>query len=1487
MSSGSCRICQNQEYYDAGNEACALRMDCSESGGISWRNGEAYSTAQECRDTITDCSESGGKYWRNTVAFDVQGECECSAAGGSWIDGQCTFYGCTDSTYYNYNSAANVDDGSCSGFCGDGSCDSGYEDSDSCALDCGLGPVADLTTSSILDTSVSLSWTPSSGTQSQKLQQASPNDGACTGISSWTTVLDDTAGSATWGVAEALTPETAYCFQVESCNSNGCVSSSPVLVSTADGPTACSNQGQYWCTVTPVAGDAYGFCASNEQACQNSQSSQSCVDGGAYGYVRSDAYDGCVASEYESQCRSGNLHWAPATESTPDTCYSSAAEYTCLQDGKYWYNDTCNDSGLQFAKLAVGGSVGCGSTWQGDTYCWGWPGIFQSYPGYASAPVKVAGAETVSFSKLSAGNHTVCGLDPTGAAYCWGSNSYGQLGGASGSGAPSPISGSLRFQDISVGDLHVCGITHNGAAYCWGANDSGQLGDGTTTSRSAPTAVSSGGVSFQQISVGGYSTCAVSTTGAVYCWGSNFGGILGTGSWGGNTQSTPTTVTLSGGPFKQVVLGGTHACALRDDGVAYCWGSDDNGQLGRGSALGGTHAAAPVTGTQTFSQLAAGYSHNCGISAQDNLTYCWGNNNWGELGTDSAIAGTPTVVQNQSMDGFSALSARGYSTCGIGPYGTAFCWGNDSDGKLGIGKRSMSALGVSPDHLIAVSSPTQLSGVEPGAQSSYGAYCTDQSRYFGDGYCYDDLDAFCSGTETTTGDCEPPPPPPTCAPESVGYCTTLEDCDGAGGAWASVDQSCHADMQGACAADNGYYNPQDNGCYASEEDACLNASAGPGHWASIDDSPTCYADEAAFEAACSNAGGSPTSSTTCTTSPIPEIVITNEGIDPSAVPNFTSVSLSASGGSGSGYSFVLTDPSVATLTVTGYDAEFQFNCGTGVGAIAVVQLTDDGGGASTLTLTSSGMGTNQVGNACTDLEPLAYCQSVDPNYGYASEAGCFNDYGDYCTSINALWSNDSQCFSTYSAYACDEFNGIEAANGECLGKGDTGFNEAECRETNGYWVITDTADYIGTCFTTAEDACLNRGALWDTASGQCVASEAQASCLADTTKLWDGDSCEDRSTATLSFTQISAGSYRSCGLAGGKVYCWGSSDGSPGDSVTGVPRLIEVDGELNFSSVVVGGSTSCAITTAGAAWCWGSHPGHGVTSSSSAPVAVSGGITFSSIDPGMYHVCGLDTAGHAWCWGSNWWGEVGSGATLSQQATAPVEVPNFTFTQLSVGSGFSCGLDEEGTAYCWGLGAYGGRGPGASSTGIPTAVQTEQKFKKLSSGINHTCGITLDDRVFCWGANLYGELGDSHSNTSSYTPTEISGNLTFASLSLGLNFSCGITLSGTSYCWGAGAWGQLGTGSRPAVRSTPAAIASHTFTQISAGATHACALDSSGKTYCWGNGVYNEGTQLGLGTYWFIQHGGSYLATPALLPSTANCPSGQIYDGSTLGCMTP
>jgi alpha-tubulin suppressor-like RCC1 family protein len=146
---------------------------------------------------------------------------------------------------------------------------------------------------------------------------------------------------------------------------------------------------------------------------------------------------------------------------------------------------------------------------------------------------------------------------------------------------------------VSAGDSHTCGATTDQRGYCWGGNWSGQLGDGTFTRRPTPVPVV-GGRTFRQLSAGSNHTCGVNPFDRAFCWGANGRGQLGDGT---TTQRLTPVRVLGGLRFRQVSASEMrHTCGATTDNLAYCWGQNDNGELGDGT-INNRRKPTPVAGS--------------------------------------------------------------------------------------------------------------------------------------------------------------------------------------------------------------------------------------------------------------------------------------------------------------------------------------------------------------------------------------------------------------------------------------------------------------------------------------------------------------------------------------------------------------------------------------------------------------------------------------------------------------------------------------------------------------------------------------------------------------------------------------------------------------------------------------------------------------------------------------------------------------------------
>jgi alpha-tubulin suppressor-like RCC1 family protein len=280
---------------------------------------------------------------------------------------------------------------------------------------------------------------------------------------------------------------------------------------------------------------------------------------------------------------------------------------------------------------------------------------------------------------LSAGGHQTCVVTAAGGVKCWGASA---LGGGDTVTIPTGVSGlSSGVASVAVGSDHSCAVTIAGAVKCWGTNGYGQLGNGTTQSSSAPVGVSGLSSGAAAVVVGDRHSCALTTGGGVKCWGANFGGLLGDGTY--TDQSTPIDVLGLGSGVAALAGGYRHTCAVTAGGAVMCWGDDGYGQLGDGAAMTFRSTPTSVSGlTSPVGTVSAGRDHTCAVTTAGGVK-CWGRNTYGSLGDNTVTDRlTPTDVYGLTS-GVASVSAGPYTTCAISTTGEAKCWG--SNGRLQVG----------------------------------------------------------------------------------------------------------------------------------------------------------------------------------------------------------------------------------------------------------------------------------------------------------------------------------------------------------------------------------------------------------------------------------------------------------------------------------------------------------------------------------------------------------------------------------------------------------------------------------------------------------------------------------------------------------------------------------------------------------------------------------------------------------------------------------
>jgi alpha-tubulin suppressor-like RCC1 family protein len=308
---------------------------------------------------------------------------------------------------------------------------------------------------------------------------------------------------------------------------------------------------------------------------------------------------------------------------------------------------------------------------------------------------------TAPLPRLTAAADTTCRIRADGSLRCWGDLGFNETGAPDIKTLSRP---DARYKQVGIGVSHMCGLTFDGAVYCRGGNQRGQLGTGNKAdSYDEDVTVLQNALAFTSIAVGAYHTCALTQQGQPLCWGFGNQGRLGNNS---NADSLVPAPIAGPRRFTALAAGWLNTCGLTRDGEIYCWGGMRGAGLDR---LGGTEppiAFTPerVPGNERFRQVVSGHGQVCALNAAGRA-FCWGGNEQGELGSGRTSEREFTPVAVAGNQTFTSLSAGfGGDTCGITPTGAAYCWGPNVNGTHGNGttdKSSSVPVPVSGNHAFA------------------------------------------------------------------------------------------------------------------------------------------------------------------------------------------------------------------------------------------------------------------------------------------------------------------------------------------------------------------------------------------------------------------------------------------------------------------------------------------------------------------------------------------------------------------------------------------------------------------------------------------------------------------------------------------------------------------------------------------------------------------------------------------------------------------
>ena len=303
------------------------------------------------------------------------------------------------------------------------------------------------------------------------------------------------------------------------------------------------------------------------------------------------------------------------------------------------------------------------------------------------------------------------------------------------------------------------------------------------------------------------------------------------------------------------------------------------------------------------------------------------------------------------------------------------------------------------------------------------------------------------------------------------------------------------------------------------------------------------------------------------------------------------------------------------------------------------------------------------------------------------------------------------------------------------------------------------------------------------------------------------------------YTVLAGATGATCALdSAGAAWCWGSGahgrlgNGSTADS----PAPVRA-GTGTYTSLAASETTTCAIAGTDLS-CWGLNTG-GTASAEPEPVPGQ----WASVTMNSDRTCALDTAGRAYCWGTG------------ADGPEPSQIGSGTFTRLHLGDRNGCAVTSSGDAWCWGEGTSGQLGDGSStSSPSPVKVSGGHRFDSLTVSGTSVCGLAAGD-VWCWGEGTSGQLGDGQ-RKSSAVPVKAALPAAASLTGGSAGWFCARTAAGAS-CWGSNGARQSSPAGAGDTLSPAPVPGAGTGTSVQTAGNSACMLDARHTVHCWGSGA--------------------------------------------------
>lgn len=1176
-----------------------------------------------------------------------------------------------------------------------------------------------------------------------------------------------------------------------------------------------------------------------------------------------------------------------------------------------------------------------------------------------STPVSTPSPGSVPFRdrSIAAGFVHTCGVTRSGGVKCWGANRYGEVGDGT-----MVLSGSSLQQRITPVDViglgsgvrsviaglgHSCALTSAGGVKCWGANNKGQLGDGSTVQRLTPVDVVGLASSVREIATFGYSTCALTSAGAVKCWGDNLAGELGDGT---QTQRlTPVDVVGLGSGVKAIAVGYANACAIVGAGGVKCWGTV---YLQNGFQI--TLTPTSISGLETgITAISASLTHTCALTNMGGVK-CWGSNSGGQVGDGTTTGRYPPVDVSGLTSYVSAIATSNNHSCALTSGGGVKCWGINSVGQIGDGTyMSGTERRFTPVAVVGLSSGVSEIALMAGDHS---CALMDSGAVKCWGYNYHgELGIGTTGTQAEPGRNVPtdtigswalvplpltptaPTPTATATPTATGTASPLAASRHIAVITGGLSMGCALTTSGGAkcwgANDRGQLGDGTTVVrYAPVDVLGLNSGVSAIQTSGLH---TCAIVWGGLVKCWGYNGSGQLGDGTTNTQLAPVAVADlGSGVVAIALGAHHTCAVTSSGG----------------VKCWGDNSTYQLHDGTSslrktpvnVGGLSsgVVGITAGGGSTCALMnnggvkcwgytfcrlnlrlctgnqLTSPGDVTGLVGSVSAMASQADTNPSVwHPICGLGNGGVvCWGDEYRGLVAYSYLFSASAGPFSRVArgyehSCALTGTGGVKCAGSNWSGQLGNGYSTGESNVPSDVTGLTSGAIAISaegrsTCALTS----VGRVLCWGTSTHSAVDWGGTISVPRALAGSDFGDPLVGANTPTATHTAtLTAAPSPTQTPTPTKTY---TPTATRTPTITATPTRTPGPFSMTYRAISTGDESSCLVTVAGGIKCWGRNgygqlgtgTGENYRISPADVVDLTSGV--SAIVQGYQHTCALTSTGTIKCWG-----RAEQGVTQNEQSLfagqAAAGYRPFTVSlgieaiAIAAGQVHTCAVTVPGAVICWGANSNGQLGNGATNNAIPpvpvSVVGIAGRVKAIAAGGNHTCALTETGGVTCWG-DFRGNKPDEPAYEN------------ISAIAAGLNHNCVLTSVGSVECWGQNDYGQLGNGDgsltykgfgqMQQVHGLLSGVVA-----IAAGGDNSCALTSTGAVKCWGRG---SGGRLGNGGYTDtnipvdvaqLGNGVSALAvgykhTCALTTAgVVKCwglnDSGQLGDGTTSGSLSP